>query len=117
MTSELEREYRKELFKLMQENPDLPVVPFVNIEVVAGDGFGKWMGSWGSARVDENLIPARDWDPVIFKSGNYDVSDILEKYLSYEEFDELPDAPSEWLKLYDALPWKKAIIVDITLPE
>ena len=117
MIGELEREYRKELFKLMQENPDLPVIPFVDTEVVAGDGFGKWMGSWGNARVDEFLIPARDWEPIIYKSENFDVSDTLEKYLSYEEFDKLPDVPSEWLKRYDVLPWQKAIIVDIVLPE
>lgn len=29
-----EKEYRDELFKLMQENPELPVVPMVDYEIV-----------------------------------------------------------------------------------
>lgn len=37
---ERENQYRKELFKLMQENPDLPVVPMVDGEIVAGDDYG-----------------------------------------------------------------------------
>ncbi len=51
--TERENQYRKELFKLMQENPDLPVVPMVDGEIVPGDDYGYWQGDWGAARVDE----------------------------------------------------------------
>ena len=40
--SETERQNRNNLFRLMQEYPDLPVIPFVNAEIVAGDDFGYW---------------------------------------------------------------------------
>jgi len=44
----------------MQENPDLPVVPMVDGEIVAGDDHGYWQGAWGYARVDEYLKPKRE---------------------------------------------------------
>lgn len=114
--SETERNNRDNLFQLMRENPDLPVIPFVDGEVCSGDDFGSWMGSWGAARVDEFICPPQDYEPVIFKSDN-DVFDTLEKCLPEEKFDALPDAETECRPIYDALPWTKAIIVSIDMPE
>ena len=114
--TEKERKNHDDLFKLMQENPDLPVVPMVDADIVAGDDYGRWMGSWGSASVDEYLIPPQDYEPVIFKSDD-DVFDTLEKVLPGEEFDALPESEEECRKIYDALPWTKAIIVNIGLPD
>jgi hypothetical protein len=104
------------LLKLVEENPALPIVPMVDGEIVAGDNFGTWMGRWGDARVDKYLIPTKDYEPMIFKSDD-DVADTLEKYLSAAEFDALPEDESECRQLYDALPWTKAIIVSIDLPD
>ena len=116
MISDRERESRDYLFKLMQENPELPVIPFVDGEIVAGDDFGTWMGSWGVSCTDEYLIPPQDYEPVIFKSDD-DGFDTLEKVLPGEEFDALPESEEECRKIYDALPWTKAIIVNIGLPD
>ena len=106
-----ERENREKLFQLMRENPDLPVVPLVDGEI-PGDDCGYWLGAWGHAEVDEYLICKRD-DCISFKSWD-DVFDVLEKYLTDEEFEKLPESESECRAYYDALPWKKAIIVYIT---
>lgn len=114
--SDTEKQNRDKLFQLMQENPDLPVIPFVDGEVVAGDDFGSWMGSWGAARVDEFVYPPQDYEPVIFKSDN-DVYDTLEKCLPEAEFNALPETEAECRPIYDALPWTKAIIVYIGMPE
>lgn len=114
--SESEKINRDNLFRIMQENPDLPVIPFVDSEVVAGGDFGSWMGSWGAARVDEYIFPPADYEPVIFRSSD-DVFDTLEKCLPEEELDALPREESECRAVFDALPWKKAIIVSIDLPE
>lgn len=114
--SDTERQNRDKLFRLMQENPDLPVIPFVDGEIVAGDNFATWMGSWGAARVDEFICPPQDYEPVIFKSDG-DVFDALEKCLPEEKFDALPDTEPECALIYDALPWTKAIIVSIDMPE
>ena len=113
--TEKERKNHDDLFKLMQENPDLPVVPMVDADIVAGDDYGRWMGSWGSASVDEYLIPPDD-RPMIFKSDD-DVFDTLEQCLPEAEFEALPENESECRPFYDALPWVKAIIVNISLPD
>ena len=113
--TEKERKNHDDLFKLMQENPDLPVVPMVDADIVAGDDYGRWMGSWGSASVDEDLIPPDD-RPMIFKSDD-DVFDTLEQCLPEAEFEALPENESECRPFYDALPWVKAIIVNINLPD
>ena len=73
------------------------------------------MGSWGSASVDEYLIPPDD-RPMIFKSDD-DVFDTLEQCLPEAEFEALPENESECRPFYDALPWVKAIIVNINLPD
>lgn len=109
-------ENREELFKLLRENPGLPVVPMVDGELVAGDEFGYWMGSWGSATVDEYLMPKSEWRGIHFKSDD-DVFDVLEDWLTDEDFDALPENEKDCRPIYDALPWIKAIVVYITMPE
>lgn len=114
--SENESRDRDNLFRLMRENPDLPVIPFVDGEVCAGDDFASWMGSWGASRVDEFVFPPDEYKPVIFKSDN-DIFDTLENCLPEEKFDALPETEAECLPIYDALPWTKAIIISINVPE
>lgn len=113
--SQKERQNRETLFTLMAENRDLPVVAMVD-GAIAGDDCGYWLGSWGHAQVDEYLIPKRDYESLIFKSDD-DVFNTLERYLSAAEYDALPESEDECRKVYDALPWVKAIIVNIDLPE
>ena len=45
------------------------------------------------------------------------VFDVLDDYLSYEEFESLPENESACRPIYDALPWRKAIIVYIETAE
>jgi len=87
--SENESRDRDNLFRLMRENPDLPVIPFVDGEVCAGDDFASWMGSWGASRVDEFVFPPDEYKPVIFKSdddvfdmGNYEGASPEQEYNS-----------------------------------
>lgn len=107
-----------ELLKLVQENPELPIVAMVKGEIVGGDEYGYWVGSFGKAEVDEYLIPtdARRDDGIYFKSDD-DVFDVLERYLPEEEWEALPENESECRPYFEALPWVKAIIVYIELPK
>ena len=114
MISEKENKNRTELFRLMQENPDLPIVPMVDSDVVVDD-CGYWMGTWGRACIDEYFISERA-ERVFFKSDG-DVFYVLESHLSDEGFEVLPESEEACRPYYDSLPWKKAIIVYITLPE
>lgn len=114
MISKEEQGNRDKLLRLVRENPDLPIVPFVDGEIVCDD-FGIWMGSWGNTRIDEYLIPKNYYDPIMFKSDE-DVFYVLEKMLSEEEFDSLPNTEKECMPIYNSLPWIKAIIVNIDSP-
>lgn len=112
--TERERENREELFRLIKENPELPIVPMVDADIV-GDDCGYWLGVWGRAEVDEYFISERA-ERVFYKSDG-DVFDVLERHLSDEEFEALPESEEECRPYYDKLPWIKAIIVYINLPE
>lgn len=98
----------EKLIELIKENPDLPIVPMVDAEICEED-WGRWMGSWGNSRVDEYLVTKEE---VVFKSDD-DIFDALEKFLFFKEYEELPEDEDECRKYYDALPWKKAIIINI----
>ncbi len=108
-----EKERRDELFKLMQENPDFPVVPMVDYEIVAEDS-GRWLGAWGSSYIGEYLVGE---ERVCFREDD-DPSEIqrtLEEELGYEAYEAMSE--EEEKAAYAGLPWIKAIIVDIDLPE
>ncbi|MCD7927347.1 MAG: hypothetical protein LUF80_00555 [Oscillospiraceae bacterium] len=106
-----EHENVAELLKLSQENPELPIVPMVDAEIT-GDDYGYYAGSWGKATVDEYIVIG---DYIAFKNDD-DIFDVLERHLSREEFENLPEDDEECRPIYDALPWTKAIIVYITTP-
>lgn len=110
-----------ELLRLVAENPSLPVVPMVYSEVVQDGGYAWWLGSFGEVSVDEY---------VIFKSSKYDDG----KYYTKDDQDEIEEIIAEWVseenpqmsdedifaeahRQAEALPWKKAILVYVDLPE
>lgn len=101
------------LLQLIQENPKLPIVPMVDSEIVGEEGFGRWSGTWGAARIDRYLVTKDDWEPQIIFESDDTVLEVLEKYLTDDEFERLPDDEAEWQKVYDSLPWIRAIIVNI----
>lgn len=45
-----------QLLELMQANPELPVIPCVDGDVVGGDEYCCWLGSWGESAVQEFII-------------------------------------------------------------
>lgn len=102
----------QELIKLISENPELPILPMVDYEVVCEDG-GRWLGSFGSCYVGEYAL---------FNNRYYDERDeFKEDYLDFycdelcEKFkDEVPD---EYLNKVADKYFTKAIIVNINLPE
>jgi len=100
----------EELFKLMQENPELPVLPMVDSEVVCDDDYNRWTGSWGSASIDEYLAH----DGRVFFRSDDDKDDVLGYVLDGEEYIKMTDEEVE--AAYNALPWVKAIIVNIDTP-
>lgn len=108
---DIQKENLDNLFELIKQNPDLPIVPMVNYEVVAEDCALYWMGSWGEARTDSYLLRDErvwylsEWKEEIFKNLFEFPVDLPKE--QEEKFIE--DAVS-------SLPWIKAIIVKIELP-
>ncbi len=114
--NEEEKQSHEELLRLIEENPDLPVIPAVNGELVCSDQYKWWMGSWGDCCIKEYIHGTESYH---FKDDfdYYDYAGVLCDCISDtdKDFYELPR--EEVIKAYEALPWKKAIIVYITLPE
>lgn len=115
----IEDEKTAKLVKLINENPSLPVVPFVYNEVVADDDYGYWIGSWGDCDVNEYVVIEKYGDTRFYTRGDQDEIEeyFVEKILDKDE--NLPDEDVEKLahEQAEALPWKKAILVYIELPE
>lgn len=103
-----------ELIKLIQENPELPIVPMVDSDVVCDDG-GYWMGAWGCCEVTEYYLGR---EKVHFRDD--DEEDVLNDLVGCEysldpqgrDIYDLSD--EEWDKLYQSVPWVKCIVVYIT---
>lgn len=101
----------EELFRLMQENPDLPIVPMVDEEIVADDCCSYWTGSWGYSEVTEYV---KGNEQIFFKDD--DEGSVL------DGFDEYRDKWENWTdekitETFNNLPWTKCIAVYIVLPE
>lgn len=113
-----EKQCLNKLFELMRENPDLPVAPMVYYEETNGK-FDCRFGLWKGVEIDEYLIIGGS----MYTKGPDDECMVLTlgKFLEYEELlsdEELLDLLGDKEKcksVYEALPWTKAIIVEIEL--
>lgn len=100
-----------QLLDLMKENPNLPILPMVNEEVVPDDTWGYWMGSWDHSTIDQYIVRN---GRIYFKDDD-DPFDVLERIGYPRCVDDMTD--EEINAAYDALPWIKAIFVYIGTPE
>lgn len=109
-------DYIKDLLELVKENPDLPVVPMVDSEVVADD-YGYWMGRWGHCKKTK-MYSGRERVHLYNDDDEEDVLSDLEGCKYYETIDgrdicDLSD--DEWKSIYEGLPWVDCIVVYIVL--
>lgn len=113
MARENEKENREELFRLMQKNPELPIVPMVDYEIVTDD-IGRWLGSWGGSYIGEYLIGE---EQVHFREDDdpSEVDKVLSERYGDDYYTDMTD--EQEAEAYAGLPWVKAIIVNIDLPE
>ena len=106
---------KPEIVKLIEENPDLPVVPMVDSDVVADD-YGYWMGKWGKCHVTEYYIGR---ERVHFKDDDEEdvLNDLVGCRCGYDQDgrDIYDLSDEEWNKVYASVPWIKAIVVYITI--
>lgn len=107
-----EKQNREELFKLMQENPELSVVPMVDYEII-GEDYGRWLGEWGSSHIGEYLIGE---ERVYFRDDDdpSEVERVLLEQYGCDAYEAMSDEEAD--KAYAEMPWIKAIIVNIDFP-
>lgn len=100
-----------QLLELMQANPELPVIPCVDGDVVGGDEYYCWLGSWGESAVQEFIIGK---ERTYYREDDIcEMNDVLYERYDPELVDNMTD--EETRAAYNALPWKKAIFVDVHL--
>ena len=100
----------RQLFELIRDNPDLPVIPFVDFEVVGDDSYGRWIGSWGQSYIIEYIAVEMygDYPEMVYKDDTEDYETyLLDQGMTDEEVEE-------HIKNID---WIKAIAVYIDLPD
>lgn len=68
------------LIQLAKEKPNLPIIPFVDSEIVADDGYAWWMGSFGNVELSSYYVST---DRVY-----WDLDDLTEKILDDHCYDE-----------------------------
>lgn len=110
---EIQQKKIKKLLELVQENPTLRIVPFVDYEVVCGDDFNTWIGSWGNSELDSIY---ESEERTYLKSC--DIEDLVEKWVyknsddyMFETDEEIEDLAEEAVLKYK---WEPVIVVGIT---
>lgn len=113
----------EELFKLIKENPELPIVPMVFWEVCADDR-GYWLGELGMCGIDEYIIFEKYGKKrYCFKSDDFEY--LVDYYIENHDWeleDDLENKDDEIqkeqlaMKIVDNLKWVKCIYVRIELP-
>lgn len=99
----VQQEGIKELLRLVQENPELRIVPMVDTECVYDDSFSYWMADWGKAEIDEIWM---NEECVYSKSNNFDT--LVDELMFNESLTE--EEARNKVNSYD---WEKVITVCI----
>ena len=103
----------KDLLRLIEEHPDLPVIPMVGQDIVA-DCTGEWAASFGKSEVKEMCIYGEN---VIFREDKNAIKTVEALELEGLTEDRTREESIEKLNGYlDELEWLEAIIVHIETP-
>ena len=103
----------KDLLKLMDENPDLPVIPVVGQDIVA-DCTGEWVAHFGKAEVKKMCIYG---EKVVFREEKNAIKTVEALELEGLTEGRAREESLEKLNGYlDELEWLEVIIVHIETP-
>ncbi|MNW66001.1 hypothetical protein D3C74_444350 [compost metagenome] len=98
---------------MIAENPDLRVLPMVDSEIVADDGYNRWVAVFGSAQVDE--VTSRG-ERIFIRSE--DEEQLIDE--AYDKLDGETLTDEEALEKAKATVvgygWEKVILVNINCP-
>ena len=103
----------KEILKLIEEHPNLPVVPMVGQDIVA-DCTGEWVAHFGKAEIKKMCIYG---EKVIFREEKNAIKTVEALDLEGLTEGRTREESIEKLNGYlDELSWLEAIIVHIETP-
>ena len=103
----------KHLIQLMDENPDLPVIPMVGQDIVA-DCTGEWVAHFGKAEIKKMCIYG---EKVIFREEKNAIKTVEALELEGLTEGRAREESLEKLNGYlDELEWLEVIIVHIETP-
>lgn len=109
----------QELLGMMKENPELPVLPMVDSEIVADDGYNWWTAAWGYPHIGRICIANE-------RVVEYEQDDVWSAFedcgFDYDECgitEEMDDNEAEQVarEYLAGLDWLDAILVSITTPD
>lgn len=122
-----QQEHIKNLMQLINDNPELPVICMVDSDIVADDGFYRWVGEIGRSNVkkhahhEEHCVEWDDrphevctqvcFDPPEESCESCDLREPEGKY-GCSNFTNCPAEKA----FVDSLDWVTAIIVNIDVP-
>ena len=105
----------EKFLRLVKQNPDLPIVPMVEEDVVADNCSSWWRGYWGTCEINEYYVGR---ERVHFKDDDEEnvLNDMVGcKYSETKDGRDIYDlSDEEWKELFNSLDWVKAIVVYIT---
>ena len=108
----------EDFIKLVQENPDLPIIPMVDLDVVGDGSCQTWLGGWGHSEVSAYYLGK---ERIHFKDEDQEgvLADMVgcKQYCTPDGRDITEISDAEWDELYKSIPWTDAIIVYITTPD
>ena len=110
-------DYIKDLLELVKENPDLPVVPIVDQEIVCDDSYTWWLGSWGRCEKTK-IYSGRERFHIYSEADEEAVLSDMEgcKYCETPDGRDIYDlSDEEWKVMFESLPWMDCIVVYIVL--
>ncbi len=100
----------KHLLELVQQNPELKIIPLVDTDCVPGDDFSSWVAGWGKASIEE-IYSNINLERICIKSDDYEnlVDDLQCR-------SQVILSENEACEIVDSYGWEKVIVVRITTP-
>ncbi|WP_038275506.1 hypothetical protein, partial [Ruminiclostridium papyrosolvens] len=93
----------KNLLSLVQENPELRILPLVDTECVPSDDYGSWVARWDTAEIDYVLVKNERTNR---KSADFE--DLVDEVMHDFDFSD-----EKARKIVDGYEWEKVILVNI----
>lgn len=113
---EKQKNYVKNLLELVNQNPNLRVVPMVEYEVCGGDECPWWEGEISSSSIEE-IVSKDEFVYIKSKDKQKLIEDVMEEDFLNVGFDVSEEEAKEHaMRKVNAYDWEKVIVVRIVTP-